>query len=427
MVYHPRDPAHRSVSRRDFLRRSLAAGVALPSAAAILAACASDDDPGPGTDNDGDGVDFSLTPTPDSPVKYPIYDDNPAIESGLEPETNTTFKIFNWIDYLWPKKLRQFGEMHGVEVEYTTFYNMETAIERMRTGELDVDVFFPVIDYLPRMVAAKLLQPLNRSYMPNMSNLWSSIQSPFYDQESQYSVPYTVYTTGVEYLVPEVAKVPEDYSNPYDILWDPANAGKVGLYDEYREVFAMTLLRNGVDDINTADEAAIEQAKQDIIELIGATDARLTINGAYAKLPAGAFHVHQAWSGDVVAAQYYGANGYKAKDLGFYFPPSGGGVIGNDLMAIPTTAKNPVLAHMFLDYMLDDKVGLDNFGWVGYQPPLTSIEPTSLIADGWVRENIESAVVTEEQFGVNKQILALDPEVDAIYLDAWEEITSGAG
>ncbi len=42
MVFHPRDPAHRSVSRRDFLRRSLAAGVALPTSAAILAACADD-------------------------------------------------------------------------------------------------------------------------------------------------------------------------------------------------------------------------------------------------------------------------------------------------------------------------------------------------------------------------------------------------
>ena len=427
MVYHPRDHAHRNVSRRDFLRRSLAAGVALPSAAAILAACGGDGGTGTGTGGNGDGVGFSLTPTPGSPVKYPIYDDNPPIGSDLEPETDTTFKIFNWIDYLWPKKLRQFGEKYGVEVEYTTFYNMETAIERMRTGELDVDVFFPVIDYLPRMVAAKLLQPLNSDYIPNMANLWPSIQSPFYDQESQYSVPYTVYTTGIEYLRPEVAKVPEDYESPYDIFWDSANAGKVGLYDEYREVFAMALLRNGVDDINTSDEAAIDQAKQAIIEAIAATDARLTINGAYAKLPTGAYHVHQAWSGDVVAAQYYGANGYKAADLGFYFPPTGGGVIGNDLMAIPTTAKNPVLAHLFLDYMLDAKTGLQNFGWVGYQPPLTSLEPQSLIADGWVRKNVETAVVTQEQFDENERILALEPDVDAIYLDAWEEITSGAG
>ena len=426
MVYHPRDPAHRSVTRRDFLRRSLAAGVALPSAAAILAACGGNDgDGGPGP-GDGNGVDFSLTPTPDSPVKYPIYDDNPMIASGLDPETDTTFTVFNWIDYLWPKKLRDFGEKYGVKTELTTFYNSETAVERIRSGELQADIYFPTYDYLPRLVAAKLMQPLNHDYLPNIANLWPSIQSPFYDQDSQYSVPYTIYTTGIEYLRPEVAKVPEDYDDPYDIFWDAANAGKVGLYDEYREVFSMALLRNGVEDINTGDEAAIEQAKEDIIDLIATTEARLTINGAYAKLPAGTFYVHQSWSGDTVAAQYYVANGYKATDLGFWFPGTGG-VIGNDMMAIPANAKNPVLAHLFINFLLEDKTALQNFGWVGYQPPLTSIEPDTLVKDGWVAENIKTAVVTEDQFATNKLILPLDPNIDATYLDAWEEITSGAG
>lgn len=423
MVFHPRDPGFQGLSRRDFLRRSLAAGVAFPTAAAILAACGGDDGTPPGTNGD---IGFNLAPTPAEPVTYPIYDDNPMIASGLEPETDTTFKIFNWIDYLWPKKLKEFGEMHGVEVEYTTFYNSETAIERIRSGELDVDVYFPTYDYLPRLVAARLMQPLNHDYIPNIANLWPSIQSPFYDQESRYSVPYTVYTTGIEYLSNEVAKPPADYDNPYDIFWDSANAGKVGLYDEYREVFSMALLRNGVEDINTTDPTLIEQAKTDIIEIFEATDARLTINGAYARLPAGAFHVHQSWSGDTVAAQYYTANGYKATDLGFWFPESGG-VIGNDMMAIPKTAKNPVLAHLFIDYMLGDKIGLQNFGWVGYQPPLTSMDPDTLVADGWVAKNIKDAVVREEQFAENLLILPLDPEADVTYTDAWQEITAGAG
>jgi spermidine/putrescine transport system substrate-binding protein len=423
MVFHPRDPGFQGLSRRDFLRRSLAAGVAFPTAAAILAACGGDDGTPPGTNGD---IGFNLAPTPSDPVTYPIFDDNPMIASGLEPETDTTFKIFNWIDYLWPKKLKEFGEMHGVEVEYTTFYNSETAIERIRSGELDVDVYFPTYDYLPRLVAARLMQPLNHDYIPNIANLWPSIQSPFYDQESRYSVPYTVYTTGIEYLSNEVAKPPADYDNPYDIFWDSANAGKVGLYDEYREVFSMALLRNGVEDINTTDPTLIEQAKTDIIEIFEATDARLTINGAYARLPAGAFHVHQSWSGDTVAAQYYTANGYTAKDLGFWFPESGG-VIGNDMMAIPKTAKNPVLAHLFIDYMLGDKIGLQNFGWVGYQPPLTSMDPDTLVADGWVAKNIKDAVVREEQFAENLLILPLDPEADVTYTDAWQEITAGAG
>ncbi len=424
MVFHPRDPGSRGLSRRDFLRRSLAAGVALPTAAAVLAACGGGDGTTPPGANGG--VNFNLSPTPSDPVTYPIFDDNPPIASGLEPEKDTTFKIFNWIDYLWPKKLKEFGEMHGVEVEYTTFYNSETAVERIRGGELDVDVYFPTYDYLPRLVAAKLMQPLNKDYIPNIANLWPSIRSPFYDQESRYSVPYTIYTTGIEYLRNQVAKAPEDYDNPYDIFWDAANAGKAGLYDEYREVFSMTLLRNGVKDINTTDPALIDQAKNDIIDLIAATNARLTINGAYARLPAGVFHLHQSWSGDTVAAQYYLANGVKLKDLGFWSPGSGG-VIGNDMMAIPKTAKNPVLAHLFIDYMLSDKIGLQNFGWVGYQPPLTSMDPDTLVSDGWVAENISDAVVREEQFTDNQLILPLDVEADAKYLAAWEEITAGVG
>ena len=60
-------------------------------------------------------------------------------------------------------------------------------------------------------------------------------------------------------------------------------------------------------------------------------------------------------------------------------------MIGNDLLAIPTAAQNPRLAHEFINFMLDDKVGYENFiNWNGYQPPFTSIDPEKLIADGVV-------------------------------------------
>ena len=38
------------------------------------------------------------------------------------------------------------------------------------------------------------------------------------------------------------------------------------------------------------------------------------------------------------------------------------------------TATKPVIAHRFLNYLLDNKVAYDNFaGYVGYQPPITAI------------------------------------------------------
>ena len=60
------------------------------------------------------------------------------------------------------------------------------------------------------------------------------------------------------------------------------------------------------------------------------------------------------------------------------------------MIAIPRNAKNPVLAHHFLNYLLDDKHGYDNFSnYVGYQPPLTKLDPDRLVTDGVVPANLE--------------------------------------
>ena len=59
------------------------------------------------------------------------------------------------------------------------------------------------------------------------------------------------------------------------------------------------------------------------------------------------------------------------------------------MVAVPRNAKHPVLAHHFLNYVLDEKNGYDNFAnYVGYQPPFTKLDPDRLIADGVVPKNL---------------------------------------
>ena len=109
--------------------------------------------------------------TLDKPVTLQSYDDNPPIDSNLEPESGPLV-IYNWEQYIWKRSLKDFGKKFGVEVKYETFYNMEEAIQKFKTGEVDYDIFFPTIDYIPKLVAAKLTQPLNHDYIPNTTNLW---------------------------------------------------------------------------------------------------------------------------------------------------------------------------------------------------------------------------------------------------------------
>src|SRR5262249_9964680 len=170
----------------------------------------------------------------------------------------------------------------------------------------------------------------------------------------------------------------------------------------------------------------ITQAKQEIEQTIADNDARLTINGVYAKLPAGGFTVAEAWSGDIVGGQNYLPNGVSWDVLGYWRPENGKTMISNDLLAVPTSAKNPRLAHEFINFFLDDKIGTDNFvNWNGYQPPFTSIDPSTLVEKGIVAPNLASAVVTEDMFKTDLTPIELSPECDQMWLDAWAEIKAG--
>ena len=127
-----------------------------------------------------------------------------------------------------------------------------------------------------------------------------------------------------------------------------------------------------------------------------------------------------------MSAQYYLARGVDVTDLGYWFPPDGKGLIGSDTMAIPKTAKNPVLAHHFLNFMLDNDNAYANFyNFVGYQPPLNSLNPDLLVSDEVIPPHLASTVVRPEDFDVGYTLLELAPDVDARWQNIWAEFKAG--
>jgi spermidine/putrescine transport system substrate-binding protein len=331
---------------------------------------------------------------------------------------------------------------------------MEQAIQKFQTGEVDYDVFFPTIDYIPKLVAAKLVQPLNHDYLPNIKNVWPSLQDPYYDQGSQYSLPYTIYTTGFGWrtdILPVEEPDLQAMDNPYEVFWDPALGGsipgKVGIYDAYREAISLGLYRDsGANtDLNTSDPAAIQSAQQNLIDLNDLVDVKTTIDGAYSGIPEGKFGLHQSWSGDMQATPWYTSNPQEEAGLLRYYWPARdgkGGTIDNDLYAIPTNAKNPVLAHLFLNYMMDEFNAIKNWSWVGYQVPFTAVNPDTIFEQGypglkgWFSweykapgdsnwENLKSTIVTEEDFDIGQRAIGLPVEVDTLWQDAYREFKAG--
>ncbi|HTZ30043.1 MAG TPA: extracellular solute-binding protein, partial [Streptosporangiaceae bacterium] len=181
------------------LKGGVAAGLLAGAGGTLLSACASDL---------AGNVNVPL-PRPNNPVKWPTFKENQMIPSGKPPETGATLQIFNWVAYVNQAVVNSFAKKYNCKVQVTTFNTMDEALAKLRSG-LSFDVFMGVtVDVLGQLIESKLIQPLNHSYLPNITQEWPDFQNPFYDRGWQYTVPYTIYTTGMAWRKDFV------HENPY--------------------------------------------------------------------------------------------------------------------------------------------------------------------------------------------------------------------
>ena len=420
---HPRErgvPTGRSLTRRDFIKGAVATPLALSAAGALLEAC------GSGNPSGGTSTRLPLA-RPDKPVRWPIYDDNKSIASGLEPERNATLKLYNWEEYIYKKVLRDFENRYSkynVTVSLSTFVNTDEALSKIRSGQVDFDVLIGVTpDLLGKMVISKLIRPLNHSYL-HLDDIWTELQDPFYDRGSQYTVPYTVYTTGFGWRTDLISEDPRKRSMPYDVFWDPQYRGKTEVLDDYRETISMALLRKGIYDVNTTSRKNLDLARSELLDMSKATNPLVNVDD-YIDLPEGKVSITEAWSGDLVNAQYYGPKGFDTGVLRYWYLP-GHAPVNNDLLVVLRSGKNPVLAHLFLDYMQQYKIAMTNFSWLGYQPPQKRVDAQLLIKEQLIPPNLTTTVVPRTIWETGSRELELSPSTDAAWHDVWSEFKAGA-
>ena len=400
----------RPMGRRDFLRNLAITSGAITIGGSLLAAC------GGSTATESGGLSIG---TPQNPIKLPVTTD--AIADGL-PSESGTLEILNWADYQNPESIAIFEEKFGCKVVTTIYDTEEAAIAKLRNGTFKPDLILGMTDTgLAKLVAADLLQPLNKSYIPNFGNVISGLQSPYYDLESQYTVPYFIYGNGIGYRTDRIDKNAFT-GNGYDILWDAQFSGKVGVLDSYRDTLAMAMFRAGNFDGNTSDAAIIQKAGDDLVAMREATNPKVDIL-AYTEIPSGNRDLNFTWSGDLFTALQYLPEGVAPDVLGFWYPDKT--VAKNDFMCITKDAKAPVLAHQLINFLSDTDNALLNREYVGYQPALESITVDLLISSGTIPESLIDALVTPEKYDAGLAQVSLEPAVDALWLEQWTRFTAG--
>jgi putrescine transport system substrate-binding protein len=272
-----------------------------------------------------------------------------------------TLSIDNWSDYIDPALLAQFTRETGIKVRYDTFDSNEVLETKLLQGATGYDLVVPSNHNVPRYIAAKAIQPLDKARLVGLANLAPDVtahMAPF-DPGARYAVPYMQGTIGIGYNVDAVAKrLPGQKVDSWAVVFDPKSMAKLkdcGVYflDASEDMFAVALNYLGKDP-NSRDPK----------DYAAATDLLLKVRPYVRKfhsseyidaLANGDICVAIGYSGDVLQAKRR-AEEAKAKVKLAYAMPKEGSQVWFDVFTIPVDAPNAPAAYSFLNFMLKPEV-----------------------------------------------------------------------
>jgi spermidine/putrescine transport system substrate-binding protein len=367
-------------------------------------------------------------PTPPEPrhtVMWARYPGNEQIADGLPPERHATVRVFTWPGKVSQRCLAAFAKQHRCDVEATTFATMPQALRTLAKSPGTFDVFLGAPSaVVGPLVTRQLIQPLNRSYLPNIANVWPRFSSPYYDVHLRYTIPFTVYTTGIAWRKDLVGEDLYASSAGWSFPWQAKYRGMVGILDDCRESLCLGLLATGTTDLNTPDPRLIDNSQHALLNLTSLVRTRIG-NDTAGALATGRRPIHHAWSGQAVMAAAQLPAGLPADLIGYWFPPDGVGPIGNDTGTIPRGARNPVLGHLLLNHLLDPANAVTNMVTSGFQQPLMGLTPERLVSEGALPKNLASAAVLPTFYDNGLKELQLPDPVDHLWQHAWSAVRHG--
>jgi spermidine/putrescine transport system substrate-binding protein len=362
-------------------------------------------------------------PSPKAPIRWPLSKRYPLIDSGLKPKSGSILRVYNYADYLSPRMIKDFETQWGVDIRLSTFNDEDEALTKIAAESLGFDLYFPSYDSVGKLIQADLLRPLNPDYLPNRSNLWDLFADPWWDKGARYTIPYTVYSTGIGWRTDLADVELSSYDTPWDIFWDTKFRGNVAILDDWHTALAMVLLRNGYD-LNTTSAKELGVVREQLLDLRSTMRPKVTIS-MYNDMPAGQYGLSQFWSGDAINMPYYLPKKTDPGILRYWAPTDGRGEVDNDLVVCLGQGDNPVAAHYFMNAILDVTDAGENFAFTGYQPPLNAFTPADLVKKGLVLENLSTAVVQQGDFSRGYPLLELPITADTEYHQIWQEFKAG--
>ena len=317
-------------------------------------------------------------------------------------------RIFTWSDYLKPELLQRFEQENRCRIVVETFDSNEAMYDSLVARDREpFDLLFPS-SYMVKILRKQgLLLPLNHDWIPNRRNVDPTYLEQGFDPKMTYSVPYAVTVTSLGYLKQDVSDFKPSWT-----MFDRADLrGRMTLLADVRETIGAALKSLGYS-LNSTNDQELAAAKTVVLRW-KQNAAGFENEGYKDELAAGAIRLAHGYSGDLMLAQTENENVRIAV-------PEEGTALSFDDMAIPADAREILLAHKFIDFILDPHVAAEMTEYICYLCP-NEVSYQYLSAE--IRTN--PILFPPPEVVEKLEMIADLGAANAKYAKIWDEIQAG--
>ena len=312
-------------------------------------------------------------------------------EEKERPFEGQTLYLYNWGEYTGENIIRDFEEETGATVVQENFDSNEQMYIKVANQE-PYDVLVPSDYMIERLIEEDLLQKLDKSKLTCMDKLAGAVKGLPYDPKNEYSVPYFWGTVGIVY-----------------------DKTKVEVRDLEAEGFGIFLKELGYS-MNTTNEKEIQDAYNWLVQCVETMDVEIVTDEIIDNMAQGRKALGIMYSGDATYVMEENEN------MGYYMPETGTN-LWSDAMVIPKNAKNPELAHAFINYASDYEGAYDNSSYVGYTSANQEVMD-DIYGEGGDYEGIEAYIPRIDN--PNDEVFVYNEDTKKIMGDLWSRVKIAA-
>ena len=355
-------------------------------------------------------------------------------DEGEEVKKNyptKTLNVYNWGEYISDEDDEDYGlfdvnsafeeyfnknlaDKYGfyVKVNYTTYATNEDMYAKITNSAVAYDIVIPSDYMIQKMIAGDLLMPLDFSKLSNYENINEDFKGLYYDPENKYSVPYTYGMLGIIYNA-EFVDEDDIAEQSWSLLWNEKYKGKILQFNNPRDAFGTAMYWKNLN-INSSDPAEWNQA----LELLKAQKPLLQgyVNDEiFNKMKGASAYIAPYFAGDFLTMAS------ENEDLNLYYPKEGTNYFV-DAMCIPTTSKNPDIAHEYINYMISVEAATANALYIGYASPNKAVTDSDYYKE-MLAENYDTEYVSawDILYGKSKDEANLSYSYNPAYMDYYKD------